>query len=354
MLNVVTIDMANDMAIDDAVGVLASGDIVYSSTDAMYIASAAWRNWDAIDEDDTEDEINRHTTDIHKFDISDLRTTTYVATGRVDGFMLSQWSMSEYEGNLRVATTSSPDWWWGANDQSESFVTVFEENNGELVQIGQVGGLGKGERIYSVRFIDDTGYVVTFRQTDPLYTIDLSDPTNPEVVGELKILGYSAYLHPVGDGLLLGVGQDATDQGRTLGTQISLFDVSDPANPTRIHNYTLDNGYSAVEWDHRAFLHWPQTGLTVIPVSIWSWDEETETENGFIGAIALNATEDGIEEIGRITHSQKDLEGEELWWGPMIERSLVIGDSLYTYSYDGILQSDLESLEAGAYVSFWN
>ncbi|MDJ0952679.1 MAG: beta-propeller domain-containing protein [Acidimicrobiia bacterium] len=353
MLNVVTIDMANDMAIDDAVGVLASGDIVYSSTDAMYIASAAWRNWETINEDDAEDEMNKHTTDIHKFDISDPTTTQYVATGRVEGWMLSQWSMSEYEGNLRVATTSSPDWWWGAGDDSESFVTVLEEDSGELVEIGKVGGLGKGERIYSVRFIDDTGYVVTFRQTDPLYTIDLSDPTDPEVVGELKILGYSAYLHPVGDGLLLGVGQDATDQGRTLGTQISLFDVSDPANPTRIHNYTLDDGYSAVEWDHRAFLHWPQTGLTVIPVSVWSWDEETETESGFVGAIAVEATEDGIEEIARISHRPKEIEDEEWWWGPMIERSMVIGDSLYTYSYDGILQSDLETLEAGTYVSFW-
>ncbi len=353
MLNVVTIDMANDMAIDDAVGVLASGDIVYSSTDAMYIASAAWRNWETINDDDAEDEINKHTTDIHKFDISDPKSTQYVATGRVEGWMLSQWSMSEYEGKLRVATTSSPDWWWGAGDSSESFVTVLEEDSGELVEIGKVGGLGKGERIYSVRFIDDTGYVVTFRQTDPLYTIDLSDPTNPEVVGELKILGYSAYLHPVGDGLLLGVGQDATDQGRTLGTQISLFDVSDPANPTRIHNYTLDDGYSAVEWDHRAFLHWPQTGLTVIPVSVWSWDEESETESGFVGAIAVEATEDGIEEIARITHRPKEIEEEEWWWGPMIERSMVIGDNLYTYSYDGILQSDLDTLEAGTYVSFW-
>ncbi|MCP3994585.1 MAG: hypothetical protein GY722_05900 [bacterium] len=353
MLNVVTIDMANDMAIDDAVGVLASGDIVYSSTDAMYIASAAWRNWETFADDDAADEIKKHTTDIHKFDISDPKSTRYVASGRVDGFMLSQWSMSEYEGNLRVATTSSPDWWWGAAEDSESYVTVFEEDGGELKQIGQVGGLGKGERIYSVRFIDDVGYVVTFRQTDPLYTIDLEDPTDPKVVGELKILGYSAYLHPVGEGLLLGVGQDATEEGRTLGTQISLFDVSDAANPTRIHNYTFDNGYSSVEWDHRAFLHWEQTGLTVIPVSAWSWDEDSETETGFVGAIAVKATKDGIEEVGRITHNQKEGEGEEFWWGPGIERSLVIGDNLYTYSYDGILKSDLETVEADTFVSFW-
>ncbi|MCP4964305.1 MAG: hypothetical protein GY926_03630 [bacterium] len=352
MLNVVTIDIANDLNVDDAVGVLATGDIVYASTDAMYIASAAWRNWAAFEETDTEDAINEHTTDIHKFNITDPASTTYVATGRVTGFMLSQWSMSEYEGNLRVATTSSPDWWWGGAEESESFVTVLEENDGELVEIGKVGGLGKGERIYSVRFIDEVGYVVTFRQTDPLYTIDLSDPTDPQVVGELKILGYSAYLHPVGEGMLLGVGQDATEEGQTLGTQISLFDVSDPANPVRVQNYTFDNGYSSVEYDHRAFLHWPATGLTVVPVSAWSWDEETGEESGFVGAIAIEATEDGIEEIGRITHGDNK-DSEEYRWTPAIERSLVIGDSLYTYSQEGLLQSDLDTLEDGKYVGFW-
>ena len=309
------------------------------------------QNWAAITDDDSADAFEDYTTDIHKFDISDPASSTYVATGRVTGFMLSQWSMSEYEGNLRVATTTSPDWWWGADRESESFVTVLEEQDGELVEVGQVGGLGKGERIYSVRFIDEVGYVVTFRQTDPLYTIDLSDPTNPEVVGELKILGYSAYLHPVGDGLLLGVGQDATDEGRTLGTQVSLFDVSDLANPERLHNFTLDNGYSSVEYDHRAFLHWPETGLTVIPVQTWSWDEETETESGFSGAIAIEATRDGIQEIGRITHG-KNTESEEYWWAPPIERSLVIGDSLFTYSYDGLLQSDLDTVEPGTFVNF--
>ena len=352
MLNVLTIDLDNSLNIDDAVGVLASGEIVYSSTDAMYIASSVWQNWDALDESDTAGIVDEHTTDIHMFDISDPTHTDYVATGRVSGFMLSQWSMSEYAGKLRVATTSSPDWWWGADRASESFVTVLEEQGGELVQVGKVGGLGRGERIYSVRFIDDIGYVVTFRQTDPLYTIDLSDPTAPRVVGELKILGYSAYLHPVGDGLLLGIGQDATEEGRTLGTQVSLFDVSDLANPMRIHNYTLDDGYSSVEYDHRAFLHWPQTGLTVIPVQVYSWDEDSGQESGFSGAIAIEATRDGIKEIGRINHGPEK-EAEEYWWSQPIERSLVIGDSLYTYSYEGILQSDLTSVDPVTFVSFW-
>ena len=132
--------------------------------------------------------------------------------------------------------------------------------------ISSVGGLGKTEQIRSVRFLDDTGYVVTFRQTDPLYVIDLSDPANPVLDGELKIPGYSAYLHPVGDGLLLGVGQNATDEGRTLGTQLSLFDVSDPTNPQQIDTLPI-GGSSEVEWDHKAFLYWPEDGTIVLPVS---------------------------------------------------------------------------------------
>lgn len=350
MLSVITIDLADGLAIKDAVGVLAEGSIVYSSEDAMYIASSAWRNWEILDTATANDAADHYTTDIHKFDISDPNHSTYEATGRVAGFMLSQWSMSEYDGYLRVASTTTPSWWGGDRD-SESFVTVLEQRGGELVEVGSVGGLGAGEQIYSVRFIDDAGYVVTFRQTDPLYTIDLSDPTKPVVAGELKLLGYSAYLHPVGDGLLLGVGQDATEQGRTQGTQVSVFDVSDLANPKRLDNYTLDSGYSSAEYDHHAFLYWPDTGLTVIPVQVWQWDEDTETESGFSGAIALDVGSGGIEEIGRITHGDTK-DSTEYWMNPPIQRSLVIGESLYTISDQGVLQSDLDTVEPGTFVEF--
>ena len=141
---------------------------------------------------------------------------------------------------LRVASTEEPAWWGtGPQEESESFVTTLGERDGALVQLGRVGGLGKGERVYAVRFVGDTGYVVTFRQVDPLYTLDLSPPSRPAVLGELKIRGYSAYLHPLGDDLLLGVGQDATEEGRVLGTQLSLFDVSDLRRPVRITQYAL-------------------------------------------------------------------------------------------------------------------
>ena len=108
---------------------------------------------------------------------------------------------------------------------------VLAPQGDALQEVGRVGGLGSGETIQSVRFLGTVGYVVTFAQTDPLYTIDLTDATKPRVAGELKILGYSAYLHPVGDGMLLGVGQDATEEGRQLGTQVALFDVSRSREP---------------------------------------------------------------------------------------------------------------------------
>ena len=149
----------------------------------------------------------------------------------------------------------------GTTGTSESTVYVLRQDGRSLDVVGKVGGLGKGERIYSVRFVGATGYVVTFRQTDPLYTVDLRDPAKPTVTGELKITGYSAYLHPAGDGRLLGIGQEATEQGRIQGTQISLFDVRDPAKPNRLAQYHVQGAHSEAEFDPHAFLYWPQTGL---------------------------------------------------------------------------------------------
>jgi hypothetical protein len=131
------------------------------------------------------------------------------------------------EGARRAATT---DGFPGAPG-TQSFVTVLTESEGRLVTTGMVGDLGRGERIYALCFQGPVGYVVTFRQTDPLYTLDLANPARPLAVGELKINGYSAYLHAFGDGLLLGIGQDATNTGQRLGAQVSLFDMSDPAQP---------------------------------------------------------------------------------------------------------------------------
>jgi hypothetical protein len=212
----------------------------------------------------------------------------------VAGHLLNQFAMDEYEGFLRVATTTGTPW---GGDGSESQVVVLAERDGVLTQVGSVGNMGEGERIYSVRFIGETGYVVTFRQVDPLYVLDLRDPERPVISGELKIPGYSAYLHPLGDGLLLGVGQDADSDGRVLGAKATMFDVSDPANPREIGSWSMRDGYTDVEWDHLAFLAWAPEDIAVLPLSLW--------QEQFFGAVVLK-TDDGLREFGRIRHHREE------------------------------------------------
>ncbi|MDH3607445.1 MAG: beta-propeller domain-containing protein, partial [Acidimicrobiia bacterium] len=344
MLTVVTVDLSEGL-VPNGVGVLAEGDTVYASSDSLYVASRQWVDWNELSETEIDARVSGEFTEIHKFDISDPDTTTYRATGKVEGYLLNQFSLSEHDGYLRVATTDQAPWWGRGDRSSESFVRVLEEKDGVLEIVGSVGGLGKGEQIYSVRFMGEVGYVVTFRQTDPLYTIDLSDPANPAVVGELKILGYSAYLHPLSEGLLLGVGQDATEEGRTTGTQVSVFDVSDPANPIRIDQYTMKGAHSEVEWDHRAFLYWEPTATAVIPVQRWGWDERSGKDDYFVGAIGLELdTDRGIQEVGTISHS-----GE---WNGQIRRSIVVGDTVFTISDLGIAGADLTTFDETSWSGF--
>ncbi len=224
LLTVMTIDLDRGLYSVDRDAVIAAAQVVYASTSSIYIASQRY-----VPSLDTPADVPaRMTTEIHRFDASDPDRTTYRSSGSVPGFVLNQFAMSEDKGVLRVATTEDPLWMNGAQQQdSESGVSVLREQGGRLVTVGRLGGLGKGERIYAVRFLGDTGYLVTFRQVDPLFTLDLSDPEHPRQVGELKVAGYSAYLHPIGDGLLIGVGQDATAAGIRQGPQVSLFDVSD-------------------------------------------------------------------------------------------------------------------------------
>jgi hypothetical protein len=200
VLTVYTVDLDRGLPAIDADAVFTSADTVYASPTGLYVATQRW-----------EAGVGAGLTAIHRFDSSDPDRTTYAATGAVPGSLLDQFSLSEHDGILRAATTV------GFGSASESLVTTPRERDGRLERRGEVGGLGRGERIYAVRLIGDEGYVVTFRQTDPLYTLGLSDSASPRVAGELKIPGYSAYLHPVGDHLLLGVGQEATEDGLLPG-----------------------------------------------------------------------------------------------------------------------------------------
>ncbi|MGH9184480.1 MAG: beta-propeller domain-containing protein, partial [Acidimicrobiales bacterium] len=214
-LTVLTLPLAAPLTTGNPVSVLASGATVYGTADGLYVAMTDWRfrimpmgaeigDTDGSRSDAAEPEAPEQTTQIHQFGFDGQGRAEYLASGAVPGWLLNQYALSEHEGVLRVATTR--DAFRGTREgTSESGIVTLRRDGDQLAPIGEVGGLGQGEQIYAVRFMGSVGYVVTFRQTDPLYTVDLSDPTNLRVVGELKIPGYSAYLHPVGDGLLLGV-----------------------------------------------------------------------------------------------------------------------------------------------------
>ncbi|MEV4168601.1 beta-propeller domain-containing protein [Nonomuraea sp. NPDC049709] len=272
-------------------------------------------------------------TEVHRFDITSPGAPAYVASGKVPGRLLNQYSLSEHEGHLRLATTLS------SADGRTSSSAVYVLKADTLAKVGEVGGLGEGERIYSVRFIGAVGYCVTFRQVDPLYTLDLRDPAAPKVTGELKITGYSAYLHPGSEGRLIGIGQEASEKGRTLGTQVSLFDVSDPAAPRRVSQYFQKDSGSGAEWDPHAFLYWPKTGLSVIPLN-----KQNES-----GALVLRIDDSGVKELGMIKHPAQRQDGRYAY-DPGIQRSMIIGDSVWTVSYEGVQVNDAATLASQAWI----
>jgi hypothetical protein len=349
LLTVLTFDIAAGVLTDgQPVSIVADGDTVYSNGPTLYVASnQAWR---AVPMDDGTGAIApvEPSTEIYKFDTSSPARPTFVAGGSVPGYLINQYAMSDWDGKLRVATTTNAD--PAQQGASHSGVYILAQDGGVLRSIGAVDGLGKGERIYSVRFVATVGYVVTFRQTDPLYTLDLSDPTRPTVVGELKIPGYSAYLHPAGGTKLIGVGQNATDQGRVTGTQVSLFDVADLTNPARLAQYTLDGAQSEAEFEPHAFLYWPAEGLLVLPLQ----GKGPMASNGTrqapsTGALVLRISGTDIRQVGFLSHPGTPQNGG---YAPPIRRSLIIDTTLWTVSETGLMASDSRSLARLAWIPF--
>jgi hypothetical protein len=346
MLTVLSFDLTKDLGTGDPVTIVADGDTVYGTEKSLYVA------------DDHQMEgmargpvgiagggPGAGQTELYQFDIARPGKPVHVASGAVEGNLLNQYSLSEYDGNLRVATTTAGE------AGSQSRITVLSRKGNELTQVGMVGGLGAGERIYAVRFFGDTGYVVTFRQTDPLYTVDLRDPAAPKVTGELKITGYSAYLHPAGDGRLIGVGQEASDTGRTQGVQVSLFDTSNPAGATRIAQYHLESSWTEVEGDAHAFLYWPDKGLVVLPVTGGGAADPTNPNvppEAYGGALVLKLTDNSFTQVGLLNH-MSDRYGDY----PIVpRRAMVIGNELWTVSEAGAMANDLDSLSQRAWVPF--
>ncbi|HEX7745679.1 MAG TPA: beta-propeller domain-containing protein [Micromonosporaceae bacterium] len=347
MLTLLTFDLtAPALTSGDPVTVMADGDTVYGTASSLYVASdQRWRFGPvAVDPlGGAPAKPAEVTTQIHRFDLATPGRPRYAASGEVPGWLINQYAMSEWNGHLRVATTNGRAKAPEEPTSSAVYVLKIPDGTGEAVQplreVGRVTGLGRNERIYAVRFLGDTGYVVTFRQTDPLYTLDLRDPAKPRVTGEVKISGYSAYLHQVGDGRLLGIGQDADLRGRVKGAQVSLFDVRDPARPVRIAQYRVAGAYSEAEFDPHAFLFWPADGLLVVPVTA---GDGTRSE-----VLALRVGDRTLGDLGRIRHPAVDRAPA---YDSVIRRSLVVGDVLWTLSDAGLMATRTADLRPVGWV----
>ena len=325
-------DMGSALQSRKTVGVIAGGQQIYATGTSTYVSTTDWSR-----------DGSPAKTNLHKFVTEPSGASTYKGSGEVPGTLLNQYAMSEYDGVLRVASTiSERRGWVNSRQTTEGLVTTLHEQGGALRQLGQVGGLGKqdNESIRAVRFIEERGYVVTFRQTDPLYVLDLRNAAAPKVVGELKIPGYSGYLHPIGENLLLGVGQSGLDSGispapRTRGggpgVQFSLFDISDPASPHRIDTQTYGGGAAAAEFDPKAFLYWQPRNLIIAPTNLHG---DQRGRGVFSGLVLLRANADGLEEVGRLATTGAN---------GGVTRSLVIGDTVYLLSDHALQANSLDT-----------
>lgn len=336
--------------------IVGSGQNVYASLENIYIAEVNYRYYIRPLIGIPEPEYSE-TTNVHKFALEDGEIS-YIGKGEVPGTILNQFSMDEFDGNFRIATTKGFVSRTGGS--STNNIYVYDE---DMELIGKLEDLAPGEEIYSARFMGDRGYLVTFKKIDPLFVIDLSNPENPRVLGKLKIPGYSDYLHPYDENHIIGIGKETVeaeegDFAWYQGVKMALFDVSDVENPKELHKVVIgDRGTdSPILHDHKAFLFDRKRNLLVIPILLAEIDEDVQDlrpntygEYVFQGAYVYRITlDDGFELRGRITHYDDDeafkKSGYYFYGEYSIERSLYIDDVLYTVSQKKIKLNSLEDL----------
>ncbi len=278
---------------------------------------------------------------VHRIAI-DNGNINYITNGEVPGTPLNQFSMDEHNGYFRIATTTS-----GFRSDSLNHMYVLDA---AMNIVGKLEDLAQGERIFSARFMGDRAYMVTFVQIDPLFVIDLSDPTNPTVLGELKIPGVSDYLHPYDENHIIGIGRATDDTKERVtfsGLKVSIFDVTDVANPIESAKFELgDRGTnSEALHDHRAFLFDKEKGIIVLPVQLYEQGDNHYPDFVWQGAYVLDVAPNSITERGRVTHVDEMTEETWKYWDYRIRRSLYIGDTLYTVSDRLIQANDLINME---------
>jgi len=305
-------------------------------------------------------------TEIHRIRIEGGKIT-YEASGVVPGTVLNQFSMDEYNGYFRIATMANQEIMAG-DLRDQAMITVGTNVyvlNMSLTVIGRLEGLAPGEHMYSARFMGDRCYLVTFKKVDPLFVVSLEDPSNPRVLGKLKIPGYSNYLHPYNERHLIGIGKwtvedEEGDFAWYQGVKIALFDVSDVEHPKERDSFVIgDRGTeSPVLYDHKALLFNRDLDLLAIPVLVAEIDESKYPDGVppyiygdyvWQGLYVFNITESSIVLRGRITHisDQEEFLKSGYWFYSeySIKRALYIDSILYTISNKMIKMNDLVSLE---------
>ena len=300
----------------------ASGE-VYASENNLYIASVDY-SYNGFIERET------YKTTIYKFNFEDAKIKLQCKT-EMEGNIKDQFSIDEYDGNLRVATTLE------SGDKTENRLYIYDK---DLNEISKIDNMANGEKIYSVRFVGKVGYIVTFKQIDPLFVIDLSDPTKPEIKGELKIPGYSSYLHPYDETHIIGIGYntDTTqyDNIQNTSMKMSMFDVSDLEAPKEMFSVDIGNKYvySEITSNHKALFYNKAKNLIGFPVTITDYNTTTKEEF----ALYTIDLEKGFVEYGKIEQNKKD-------WRTNIKRGIYIGDNFYILAETKITKYNLETLE---------
>lgn len=365
-LTIASISMSDENAEVEKETIVGSGQNVYASQQSMYVAETVWPLWGGgimpmVKADGGLERQQTEKTVIYKFGLSN-GNIAYQGNGEVKGHVLNQFSMDENNGYFRIATT--------AGGVSRSGEPLSSNNiyvlDASMKQAGKLEDLAPGEQIHSARFMGDRCYLVTFKKIDPFFVIDLSVPTSPQVLGKLKIPGYSDYLHPYDDNHIIGIGKETVEAGEEgsnfawyQGIKMAVFDVTDVSNPVEMHKVVIgDRGTdSEVLYDHKAFLFDKDTGLLVLPITLaeikgdkselptWSYGDFV-----YQGAYVYSLTLDGGFELkGRVTHydSNETFDKSGYYFGDQdsnVRRSLYIGDVLYTISNAKIKANSLGDL----------
>lgn len=372
MTTVVTLDADDITSVLDSTAIVADAGTIYASSEALYVTDPEFGLGGA----------DRESTTIHQFTFDEDGIARYAASGDVPGRLLNQFSLSEHEGYLRVATHVQrfdlfPVAFDGGrpigiamadaaiepgNAQSAAIESdynalyVLQPRDGELEITGRIEGIEPDERIYAARFMGDRGYLVTFRIIDPLLTLDLSDPASPRLVGELELPGYSDYLHPVGADHLIGVGRtvETTDFGGVFpdAVQLVLFDVSDMANPQLVQRLELggSGSFAHASQTHKAFTFDPTTNTLALPVVLFDAPGSAVgfDLDAFVGTVCYTVdTATGFERIGRVAAASGSDGYDSLWWYGWL-RSVIIGDDIYTVSPEGVRVAPRTDFDAGS------